>query len=107
MPAPVVLLLGCASTAPGDGFDGLPGSFIDMGATAVVSTLTSVQGAQAAAAAGAIVSAMHSNRLSSPTLATALMEARRQLVARGLVVGLLLVAHGELDIPISAQPTRA
>jgi CHAT domain len=104
MPAPVVLLCGCTSTAPGDGCDGLPGSFIDMGAAAVVSTLTSVPGSQAAAAAGAMVSAMHSSRLSDPTLATALMEARRQLLARGFIVGLLLVAHGELDIQISAQP---
>jgi len=101
-PAPVVLLCGCTSGVAGEIANALPSSFIDMGAAAVLSTMTSVGGALAAAAAGAVVSAMHSTRLSGPTLATALLEARRQLVARGLVVGLLLVAHGELDIPISA-----
>ena len=46
---------------------------------------------------------MHSNRLSNPTLAAALTQARQRLIAFGSPIGLLLAAHGDIDIKLAAQ----
>ncbi|MGX9788890.1 CHAT domain-containing protein [Mycobacterium sp. MMS18-G62] len=102
MPAPVVLLFACDSAVIGDAFGALPGTFIDKGAAAVVATLTKFKGQHAADAAAAVVAAMHSGTpLHGLTLGTALTQARRDLVSRGLLVGLLLVAHGEIDVNLT------
>jgi hypothetical protein len=45
---------------------------------------------------------MQSKRPSGLTLATALTEARQQLIAEGLLVGLLLVSYGEIDVQLAA-----
>ncbi len=101
MPAPLVLLFGCTSGVVEDGFGVLPGTIINQGAAAVVAPLTKLGGADAAKAAVAVVSSMHSNRPSGLTLAAALTEARRQLIAQGLLVGLMLMAHGNTDIRLT------
>jgi hypothetical protein len=106
-PAPVVLLCACGSNITGDVLGAFPGAFVDKGAAAVVATFADVGGLRAAQAAVAVVQAMHSNRPSSSTLDAALNEARRHLIAEGSPVGLLLVGHGEIDIPLSARHLQA
>jgi hypothetical protein len=101
VPAPLVLLMACTSDVTGDVFGALPGAVVDNGAAAVIATLTRLGGPQAAQTAAAVVSAMHSQRPSGLTLATALTEARQQLIAQGLLVGLLLVSHGEIDVQLA------
>jgi len=101
-PAPVILLFACDSAVVGDVFGPLPGTFIDKGAAAVVATLTKFKGQHAAEAAVATVSAIYKRApRGGLTLGTALLEARRELVARGLLVGLLLVVHGEIDVELA------
>ena len=102
-PAPVVLLCACSSNVTGDVLGAVPSALVDRGAAAVVATLTSVGGQHAAAAAAAVVHAMHSNRLSHPTLAAALTQARQRLIAFGSPIGLLLAAHGDIDITLTTQ----
>ncbi len=106
-PAPVVLLFACSANRTGDVLDAFPGAFIDKGAAAVVATLTDVGAPAAAEAATAVVHALHSDRPCGRTLHAALTEARRHLIAKGSAVGLLLVAHGEIDIPLTAQHLQA
>ena len=101
--APVVVLLACASAVAGDPFGGLPATFTDHGAAAVVATLTKLKGQHGAEAAVAVVSALRATTAGHGiSVGAALTEARRQLVADGLLVGLLLVAHGEIDVQLTA-----
>jgi hypothetical protein len=106
-PAPVVLLFACDSALSGDVFGGLPATFISKGAAAVVATLTKFKGRQAADACIAVVSALYGSApVAGLTLGSALTQARRNLVANGLLVGLLLVAVGEIDLKlVSQEPT--
>lgn len=100
-PAPIVLLLACDSAISGDVFGALPATFIFMGAAAVVATLTKFKGEHASRAGIAVVSALFTSAAGGGlTLGSALTQARRDLVASGLLVGLLLVAVGEIDLEL-------
>ena len=100
-PPPLVILIACASAAPNDTWGGLPTAFASQGAAAVVATFTKLNGPQGATAASEIARSL-SPRPGQPelTLGRALMAARRDLVDQGLLLGLLLVAHGEIDLPL-------
>ena len=102
-PRPLVLLLACASGVAGDDFFGaLPASFVASGAAAVVATLSKLKGPDGARAAAAVVTALHDGGAAEgTTLGAALAAARRSLVAAGLLVGLVLVSHGEIDIELT------
>lgn len=103
-PAPVVLLFACDSALSGDVFGDLPATFISKGAAAVVATLTKFKGQQAADACIAVVSALYGGTpVHGLTLGSALTQARRNLVAQGLLVGLLLVAVGEIDLKLVTE----
>jgi hypothetical protein len=99
---PLVVLLACASGVAGDDFFGaLPASFTASGAAAVVATLSKLKGPDGARAAAAVVSALHDGGTpEGATLGAALTAARRALVTAGLLVGLILVAHGEIDVKL-------
>ncbi|MGH9181026.1 MAG: hypothetical protein ACRDY5_04855, partial [Acidimicrobiales bacterium] len=102
-PPPLVVLLACASAAAGDTFGGLPAAFTGRGAGAVVATLTKLRGPHGARAAAAVVEAIvGTGTAEGVTLGTALTAARRRLVSDGFLIGLLLVAHGEIDLKIVA-----
>lgn len=102
-PRPLVVLLACASGVAGDDFFGaLPASFTASGAAAVVATLSKLKGPDGARAAAAVVAALHGPVTSDGTrLGAALTAARRTLVAAGLLVGLVLVCHGEIDVELT------
>jgi hypothetical protein len=101
-PPPLVVLLACASAAAGDTFGGLPAAFTGRGAAAVVATLSKLKGPHGARAAAAVVKALRGSTTDDGvTLGRALTAARRQLVADGVLVGLLLVAHGEIDLLVT------
>lgn len=104
VPAPVILLFACSSALAGNVFGALPGTLVDKGAGAVIASMTKFRGSHAAAAADAVIAAMHAPGPAGLTLASALTQARRQLVSRGLLIGLLLVAHGEIDIEFTGGP---
>jgi hypothetical protein len=100
-PAPIVLLFACDSAISGDVFGALPSTFILMGAAAVVATLTKFKGEHASRAGIAVVSALFTSAAGGGlTLGSALTRARRDLIANGLLVGLLLVAVGEIDLKL-------
>jgi hypothetical protein len=102
-PLPVVVLLACSSAVPRDYFGGLTAAFAGGGAAAVVATLTKLHGPQGARAAAAVVGALLNKDRSRPAnLGDAMSAARRHLLDKGLLVGLLLVAHGEIDLPLAA-----
>ena len=101
-------VVACDSAVAGDAFGSLPSAFIDKGAAAVIAAFTKFNGRQAARAAIETVSALvGTTRTPGVTLGTALLEARRSLVADGLLVGLLLVAHGEIDVELKPEVADA
>lgn len=101
-PPPLVVLLACSSGVMRDCFGGLPAAFTGRGAAAVVATLTKLRGPHGARAAAAVVRALCGDGALGPArLGAAMTEARRQLIEEGLLVGLLLVSHGEIDLPLS------
>jgi len=104
-PAPLVLLLACSSGVPRDPFGGLPAAFSAGGAAAVVATLTKMHGPHGAKAAAAVIKALlEASASGDQTLGAALTVARRRLVQDGLLDGLLLVSHGEIDMVLKATP---
>jgi hypothetical protein len=100
-PAPLVLLLSCSSGVDGSPFGTMAATFTQEGAAAVVATLTQLTGPQGASAAIALLRELHPTRRTETTLGAALTEARRSLLAKKLVLGLLLVSHGEIDIQLT------
>jgi hypothetical protein len=105
-PAPIILLFACDSGLAANAFSSLPGTFVDRGAAAVIASLTKFRGVHAAAAAEAVFIAMHSPGPEGLTLGTAMTAARRALIGQGLLVALLLVAHGEIDVTLSPPCVR-
>lgn len=100
-PQPLVVLLACASAVARDPFGGLPAAFTGHGAAAVVATLSKLRGPHGARTAARVVRALCAAPHGPMRLGVAMKEARRQLIDEGLLIGLLLVAHGEIDVPIS------
>lgn len=97
-PPPLVVLVSCATAQAGDAFGSFHGALTARGAAAVVGTLAKLNGPQGARAAAAVVASLADAAADgSRTLGDVLADARRDLLAQGLLVGLLLVAHGELD----------
>jgi hypothetical protein len=102
-PAPLLVLLTCSSAVPRNPYGGLTAAFTRAGAAAVVATLTKLHGLQGARAAASVVRALHEGTgdADGATLGQALTVARRRLVAKGSLVGLLLVSHGEIDLVLT------
>lgn len=100
-PAPLVLLLSCSSGVDGSPFGTMAATFAQEGAAAVVATLTQLTGPQGAKAGIALLRALHPRRPTPVTLGVALTDARRALLAQQLVLGLLIVAHGEIDVELT------
>lgn len=102
-PPPLVVLLACSSAVPRNCFGGLPAAFTGSGAAAVVATLTKLHGPHGARAAAAVVRAICGDGApGSSNLGGAMTAARHQLIKEGLLVGLLLVSHGEIDLPLNS-----
>ena len=99
-PAPLVILLACSTAVPRNVFGGLPAAFTGNGAAAVVATLSKLTGPHGAHAAAAVVKAVFDSSTSATRLGMAMTAVRRRLVDDGLLVGLLLVSHGEIDLPL-------
>jgi hypothetical protein len=97
-PPPIVLLMACATATPRTAFLALPGKFAANGAGAVIATLSRINGVQAAIAAETVLQAVHDAGERNQRLSEAMTQARRSLVAQGLLVGLALVSHGEIDV---------
>ena len=101
--APLVVLVACASAVAGDEFGTLAGTFTARGAAAVVGLLTKLSGSQGARAAAATLAALLAAGRTGPNgsgLGAALAQARRELIGQGLLVGMMLVAHGEIDVEV-------
>ena len=99
---PIVLLLGCDTSTAAD----LIGSFAtDMRpyASVVIATIGKVVAEEAPIVASIIIRSLkHAMRKPGATLGTALLEARRALLAESRVVGLLLVGHGDARWDVQA-----
>lgn len=101
--SPLVLLVACASAVAGDPFGTLAGTLTARGAAAVVGLLTKLSGDHGSRAAVAVLTALCST--SPGSLSSALAMARRNLVAQGLLIGILIVAQGEVDVAVQAGAT--
>lgn len=99
-PPPLVVLLACSTGVPRNVFGGLPAAFTGNGAAAVVATLAKLTGPHGARAAASVVQAVFDGAAGATRLGTAMTAARRRLIDDGLLVGLLLVSHGEIDLPL-------
>jgi CHAT domain len=99
-PPPLVVLLACASAVSGDPLGPLPATFTDRGAVAVVATLSKLTGPDGAKAAASVVGALRTPAGAAASLSAALTHARRSLLADGLLIGLVLVAHGDVDLEL-------
>jgi hypothetical protein len=97
---PLVVLLACASAVSGDPLGPLPATFTDRGAVAVVATLSKLTGPDGARAAASVVGALRAPAGAGASLGAALTHARRSLLADGLLIGLVLVAHGDVDLEL-------
>ena len=99
---PLVLLMACASATAGNEFGTLPGAFAARGAAAVVGTLSKLSGPQGSKAGRTILRSLRRSAdgagTAGITLAESLAQARRDLIAEGLLIGLLLVSHGDIDL---------
>jgi hypothetical protein len=101
-PPPLVLLIACGSLGQSDPFGTLHGALTACGAAAVVGLLTQLNGVHGAHVGEELIRALHKQGTTS--LASALTDTRRALLAQGLLTGLLVVAHGEIDIQIGGGP---
>jgi hypothetical protein len=71
----------------------------------VVATLSKLKGPEGGRAAGSVVAALRggagdAGRGRGASLGAALTRARRALLAEGLLIGLVLVAHGDVDLEL-------
>lgn len=98
--APIVVLMACASGSQGDAFGSLPGTFTAHGAGAVVATLTKIAGRHGAIASAEVMRALSSAGAQGRSVGDALLEVRRALIAQGVLLGLLLVGHGNTEIEV-------
>lgn len=99
--APLVVLVACASAVADDPFGTLAGTFTARGAAAVVGMLSKLAGPQAWRATATLLRALADAGRNGPhSLGAALATARRDLVGQGLLVGMMIVAHGEIDVMI-------
>lgn len=103
-PAPLVVLIACASSQASDAFGSFHGALVNRGAAAVVGTLGKLNGVQGAQAGAAIVDALAAATVqpAPATLGAVLLEARRSLLAQGRIVGLMLASHGEIEQLVAA-----
>jgi len=99
-PAPIVVLMACASGSNGDAFGSLPGTFAASGAGAVVATLTKIAGRHGAMAGEEIMRALVTDTGARRTIGDKLLNVRRALIQRGVLLGLLLVCHGNAEIKV-------
>jgi hypothetical protein len=99
-PPPLVLLIACSSAATRDLWGGMPAAFTGHGAAAVVAMLSKLTGPHGVEVAAKVVGALLSSVADRAALGPALMVARRELVAQGLLIGLLIVSHGEIDLEL-------
>lgn len=102
--APLVVLVACSTSQARDPYGSFHGVLVNRGAAAVVGTLGQLNGVQGARAAEEIVRALRATADSGEdtSLGAALTRARRALLADGLLVGLLLVSHGEIAATVAA-----
>jgi hypothetical protein len=97
-PAPVVLLLGCETGIPTIGLETCVAHFRNMGAAVVIGTLGAVAGHHAAPVAERLTRELtKKSRRADPTFGAVLREARRTLLAQGLLMGLALAGYGDAD----------
>ena len=94
---PVVLLLGCETLAPDVGVGDFTIAFQNKGAAIVLSTLTPVLGRDVGPIAELLVQKLKEAAQAHRTFGYALRELRRQTMAKGTLMILCLVAHGDAD----------
>ena len=94
---PVVMLIGCHTGADRSAFDSFAGDFRTGGASVVISTVGVIRADQAPEAARLLIRALDREQDRGGTVGEALRSMRRELLADGKVLGLLMVAHGDAD----------
>lgn len=96
-PGPVVLLLGCNTAGDELPVTSFAGEFRQNGATFVVSTLVEVIADEAPRAAQVLIDALSRAQTGggATTVGEALLQARRALLAEGMVFSLGVIGHGD------------
>lgn len=102
---PVVFLLGCATTDPEVPFEMFPAAFRSAGAAIVLATLTPMLGRHAAPIAERLVASLvQRSRQEGTTFGAVMRDLRRELLAEGYPAALALVAYGDADWTVGAEP---
>ena len=103
---PVVILFGCNTAGDELPVTSFAGEFRQNGAAFVVSTLVEVIADEAPRAAQVLMQALVRAQQSaaSGTVGEALLQARRALLADGLVFALGVIGHGDPEWQMSARP---
>jgi hypothetical protein len=104
-PMPLVLLLGCNTTAPTRPIDSIVGLFRSGGASIVVGTVGNVLGSHAAKVAGELVDALFSKATEKARpLGELLLDVKRICVGKKVLMALGVCAFGDADWQVHATP---
>lgn len=102
---PIVLLIGCETSAAKIGFESFVPAFQDNGAVIIVSTIATILGRHAGSAAAAIVKELKKQEGNvNATFGEVMRAVRRQLLATGTPMVLGLTSYGDADWRIGAEP---
>lgn len=97
-PGPVVLLLGCRTAQEDLPFSSFVSAFRRAKASVIVATLSTVRGRHMAPVAQEVIKRLlEGGRGPGRSMGELIRELRRQLLGRGLPIGLTLVAFGDVD----------
>lgn len=94
-PGPIVFLLGCNTQFEEGRLASFAGAFRDNGAALTVGTLGKLRADHAPRAARVLLERMITRRGEAQSVGEAMLAARRELLADGMIMALLLVANGD------------
>ncbi|MFK7886713.1 MAG: hypothetical protein AB8G16_07575, partial [Gammaproteobacteria bacterium] len=105
-PGPVVLLLGCNTLFKEGQITSFADEFRDHGAALTIATMGKLVVEQAPEAAQVLVEVMARRPSGEKTPGEALLTARRELLGRGMIMSLLLVANGDANWQLPTEGLR-
>ena len=98
---PLVALLGCDTSGSALEYSKYIRQFRHKGAGVVIGTIATVYGEHAASMAGMLVEELNNKNSGKERLGEIIRSAKRNAIAKGLIMGLCLVAFGDADWKIT------
>ena len=103
LPGPIVFLLGCNTLFKEGQIVSFADEFRDNGAALTIATMGKLVVEQAPEAADVLLDVLAQRPDGIDTLGQVLLKARRELLANGMIMALLLVANGDANWQLPAQ----